>query len=60
MHRPSGLFLERGGQGRFYVGEIGGALPVNYDVPNIGPRVSIAAIASACSVNGDESPLYEQ
>src|SRR6185295_2091018 len=41
MHRPSGLFLERGGQGRFYVGEIGGALPVNYDVPNIGPRVSI-------------------
>ena len=41
MHRPSGLFMERGGQGRFYVGEIGGALPVNYDVPNIGPRVSI-------------------
>ncbi len=41
MHRPSGLFMERGGQGRFYVGEIGGALPVNYDVPNIGPRISI-------------------
>jgi hypothetical protein len=41
MHRPSGLFMERGGEGRFYVGEIGGALPVNYDVPNIGPRVSI-------------------
>jgi hypothetical protein len=41
MHRPSGLHLERGGEGRFYVGEIGGALPVNYDVPNIGPRVSI-------------------
>jgi hypothetical protein len=41
MHRPSGLFMERGGQGRFYIGEIGGALAVNYDVPNIGPRVSV-------------------
>jgi DNA-binding beta-propeller fold protein YncE len=41
MHRPSGLHLERGGEGRFYVGEIGGALPVNYDVPNIGPRIAI-------------------
>jgi hypothetical protein len=41
MHRPSGLHLERDGEGRFYVGEIGGALPVNYDVPNIGPRIAI-------------------
>ena len=41
MHRPSGLYMERGGQGRFYVGEIGGALAVNLDMPNIGPRVSI-------------------
>jgi DNA-binding beta-propeller fold protein YncE len=41
MHRPSGLFMERGGQGRFYVGEIGGGMGVNYDMPNIGPRVSI-------------------
>jgi len=41
MHRPSGLHLERGGQGRFYVGEIGGGMPVNYDMPNIGPRVSV-------------------
>jgi sugar lactone lactonase YvrE len=41
MHRPSGLHQERGGEGRFYVGEIGGALAVNYDVPNIGPRISI-------------------
>jgi hypothetical protein len=43
MHRPSGLFLERGAQPRFYVGEIGGGLGVNYDIPNIGPRVSIYA-----------------
>jgi sugar lactone lactonase YvrE len=41
MHRPSGLHLERGPRGRFYVGEIGGGLGVNYDMPNIGPRVSI-------------------
>jgi DNA-binding beta-propeller fold protein YncE len=41
MHRPSGLFMERGPQGRFYVGEIGGGMAVNYDMPNIGPRVSI-------------------
>src|SRR2546426_293173 len=41
MHRPSGLFLERGSSPRFYVGEIGGRMGVNYDMPNIGPRVSI-------------------
>ena len=41
MHRPSGLFLERRPRGNFYVGEIGGGMPVNYDMPNVGPRVSI-------------------
>ncbi len=41
MHRPSGLYMERGPHPRFYVGEIGGGMPVTYDVPNIGPRVSI-------------------
>ena len=41
MHRPSGLFREGGSRARFYVGEIGGGMAVNYDVPNIGPRVSI-------------------
>ena len=41
MHRPSGLYLERGAQGRFYVGEIGPGMAVNNDMPNIGPRVSI-------------------
>jgi len=41
MHRPSGLFMERGRHGRFYVGEIGGGLAINYDMPNIGPRISI-------------------
>ncbi|HXJ79894.1 MAG TPA: peptidyl-alpha-hydroxyglycine alpha-amidating lyase family protein [Candidatus Methylomirabilis sp.] len=41
MHRPSGLYLHRSGEPRFYVGEIGGGLGVNYDMPNIGPRISI-------------------
>ena len=41
MHRPSGLFMENGRHPRFYVGEIGGGMAVNYAVPNIGPRVSI-------------------
>jgi DNA-binding beta-propeller fold protein YncE len=41
MHRPSGLHLARSGEPRFYVGEIGGGVAVNQDMPNIGPRVSI-------------------
>jgi DNA-binding beta-propeller fold protein YncE len=41
MHRPSGLYLHRGPESYFYVGEGGGGMSVNYDVPNIGPRVSI-------------------
>jgi sugar lactone lactonase YvrE len=39
MHRPSGLYLSPAP--RFYVGEIGGGVAVNVDMPNIGPRVSI-------------------
>jgi sugar lactone lactonase YvrE len=41
MHRPSGLHLDPRPRGNFYVGEIGGGLGVNYDMPNIGPRISI-------------------
>jgi DNA-binding beta-propeller fold protein YncE len=42
MHRPSGLYMESGRRHpHFYVGEIGGGMGVNYDLPNIGPRVSI-------------------
>jgi hypothetical protein len=35
------LFMESGRNPRFYIGEIGGGMGVNYDMPNIGPRVSI-------------------
>ena len=41
MHRPCGLFAESGRHPLFYIGEIGPTMPVNRDVPNLGPRVSI-------------------
>lgn len=41
MHRPCGLFMPPGKQPICYVGELGPALAVNLNVPNIGPRVSI-------------------
>ena len=41
MHRPSGLYLNPRGDRSFYVGEVGGGMAVNQDVPNIGPRISI-------------------
>ncbi|HEY1795131.1 MAG TPA: hypothetical protein VGG57_03335, partial [Stellaceae bacterium] len=43
MHRPSGLYLEPGKEGRMYVGEIGPDMAVNIDIPGCGPRVSIYA-----------------
>jgi DNA-binding beta-propeller fold protein YncE len=41
MHRPSALYLHRGATPTFYVGEPGGGMAVNQDVPNIGPRVCL-------------------
>ena len=41
MHRPSGLYLEPGKQGRMYIGEIGPDMAVNIELPGCGPRVSI-------------------
>ena len=42
MHRPSGLYMEGGTRTpRFFIGEIGPDMPVNIDIPNCGPRVSI-------------------
>jgi len=41
LHRPCGLCAEAGRQPLFYVGEIGPTMPVNRDVPNLGPRISI-------------------
>src|ERR1700687_1224364 len=41
MHRASGLCMETGKDGRFYIGEIGPDMAVNINLPNCGPRVSI-------------------
>jgi DNA-binding beta-propeller fold protein YncE len=41
MHRPCGLYAECVRHPLFYVGEIGPTMPVNRDVPNLGPRISI-------------------
>jgi NHL repeat len=41
LHRPSGLFMPPGKCPVCYIGEIGPAQPVNRNVPNLGPRVTI-------------------
>lgn len=41
LHRPCALFLSRCSCPKCYVGELGPAMAVNRNVPNIGPRVSI-------------------
>jgi len=47
MHRPCGLYCcnakVRAGL-KFIIGELGPAMPVNRNVPNIGPRVSIVDV----------------
>jgi DNA-binding beta-propeller fold protein YncE len=41
LHRPCGMFMEAKRQPVCYIGEIGPMMPINRDVPNIGPRISI-------------------
>jgi DNA-binding beta-propeller fold protein YncE len=41
LHRPCGLYMPHGHKPICYIGELGPAQPVNRDVPNLGPRVSI-------------------
>ncbi|MEO8629079.1 MAG: peptidyl-alpha-hydroxyglycine alpha-amidating lyase family protein [Betaproteobacteria bacterium] len=41
LHRPCGLCMETGKQPLCYIGEIGPTMPVNREMPNIGPRISI-------------------
>jgi hypothetical protein len=44
LHRPCGLCLGSGASPFCYIGELGPTMPVNKDVPNLGPRVSITDI----------------
>jgi len=41
LHRPCGLYVEPRRHPVCYIGEIGPTMPVNREVPNLGPRVSI-------------------
>jgi DNA-binding beta-propeller fold protein YncE len=41
MHRPSGLFMTVSECPLCYIAELGPHLPVNLDLPNIGPRISV-------------------
>lgn len=43
MHRPCGLYMPPGKCQHCYIGELGPAMPVNLEVPNIGPRLSIVS-----------------
>lgn len=44
LHRPCGLYIDRGNGGRLFVGELPTHLAVNAAVPNIGARVSILSL----------------
>src|SRR6201996_7321314 len=41
LHRPCGLFMPPGRCPVCYIGELGSVQPVNRDMPNLGPRVTI-------------------
>lgn len=41
MHRPCALYMDTGPIPLCYLGELGPGLPVNKDIPNLGPRLSI-------------------
>lgn len=41
MHRPCALYMDSGANPLCYIGELGPSMPVNKDIPNLGPRLSI-------------------
>lgn len=41
IHRPCALYIDTGPIPLCYLGELGPGLPVNKDIPNLGPRLSI-------------------
>lgn len=41
LHRPCGMVMEAKRKPLCYIGEIGPTMPVNRQVPNLGPRISI-------------------
>ncbi|MSO76634.1 MAG: hypothetical protein EXQ87_06950 [Alphaproteobacteria bacterium] len=43
MHRPCGLCMTKGKDPVCFIGELGPAMRVNMEMPNIGPRISIVS-----------------
>jgi hypothetical protein len=41
LHRPCALCAQAGRHGLFFIGELGPTMPVNREVPNLGPRITI-------------------
>jgi len=41
MHRPCAIYKNAGFDNYFYLGELGPAMPVNWYIPNLGPRLTI-------------------
>ncbi len=41
MHRPNGMYMMPGRNPLFYIGELGPRMPVNRQMPGIGPRMTI-------------------
>ncbi len=61
MHRPCALYLEQGKNPLCYIGELGPSMPVNRDIPNLGPRLSILnlegkLIGRLGDIRGGEAP----
>jgi DNA-binding beta-propeller fold protein YncE len=61
MHRPCALYMDTGPIPLCYLGELGPGLPVNKDIPNLGPRLSILdmegkVLARLGDIRGGEGP----
>jgi DNA-binding beta-propeller fold protein YncE len=41
LHRPCGLFVERGSAPTVFVSELGPTMAVNREIPNLGPRIDL-------------------
>jgi len=61
MHRPCALYMDQGANPLCYLGELGPGMPVNKDIPNLGPRLSILdrkgkLLARLGDIRGGEAP----
>ncbi|MEM7405203.1 MAG: peptidyl-alpha-hydroxyglycine alpha-amidating lyase family protein [Pseudomonadota bacterium] len=61
MHRPSGLYMQRGPCPHCVIGELGPGMPVNRQYLNIGPRLSIMTAEGevVARLGGEHGPGQE-